>query len=234
VRASGYTAELKIDGAAVSLTYRDGVLATGATRGNGAVGEDVTPNLRTVRDVPLRLRGAGPPAAPGGARRGVHGVQRLRADERGARAAGEPVFANPRNAAAGALRQLDPEITASRPLRFFGYAVVVPAPPRGAPRRRARCRSPRSGSCSRRSPRGGSRSRRTAAAARARRRARVGARGRAARARELDFAIDGGVVKVDALALQAELGDVGREPRWAVARKFAPRHRREHAAARSR
>ena len=223
VRAGGYTAELKIDGAAVSLTYRDGVLATGATRGNGTVGEDVTPNLRTVRDVPLRLRGAGHPPLleiRGEVYMTFRGFERM---NEARVTAGEPVFANPRNSAAGALRQLDPKITASRPLRFFGYAVVVPGAAEGS-----------------------------TAAARAlpfatqwelletlaawgvpvaphRRRCaalddvhawahEVEQRVRA----ELDFAIDGGVVKVDALGLQAELGDVGREPRWAVARKFAP------------
>jgi DNA ligase (NAD+) len=137
--------------------------------------------------------------------------------------AGEPVFANPRNAAAGALRQLDPKVSASRPLRFFGYAAVVPGAAEGstaaaralpfatqwelletlaawgvpvAPHRR-RCATLGE-------VHGWARE--------------VEQRVRAA----LDFAIDGGVVKVDALALQAELGDVGREPRWAVARKFAP------------
>jgi DNA ligase (NAD+) len=223
VRRGGYTAELKIDGAAVSLTYRDGVLAVGATRGNGAVGEDVTPNLRTVRDVPLRLRGAGHPPlmeVRGEVYMSFTGFERM---NEARVAAAEPVFANPRNAAAGALRQLDPKVTARRPLRFFGYAAVVPGAAEGstaaaralpfatqwelletlaawgvpvAPHRR-RCASLDE----------------VHAWAR-----EVESRVRA----ELDFAIDGGVVKVDALGLQAELGDVGREPRWAVARKFAP------------
>jgi DNA ligase (NAD+) len=137
--------------------------------------------------------------------------------------AGEPVFANPRNAAAGALRQLDPKVTASRPLRFFGYAVVVPGAAEGSP---AAARvlpfatqselletlvawgipvAPHRRRCATLDD--------VHAWAR-----EVEQRVRAA----LDFAIDGGVVKVDRLALQAELGDVGREPRWAVARKFAP------------
>jgi DNA ligase (NAD+) len=223
VRASGYTTELKIDGAAVSLTYRDGVLAVGATRGNGTVGEDVTPNLRTVRDVPLRLRGTAHPRVMeirGEVYMSFSGFERM--NEARVRA-GEPVFANPRNAAAGALRQLDPKVTASRPLRFFGYAVVVPGAAEGstaaaralpfatqwelletlagwgvpvAPHRR-RCAALDD--------------------------VHAWAREIEQRVRaELDFAIDGGVVKVDRLALQAELGDVGREPRWAVARKFAP------------
>ena len=125
VHGSGYAVELKIDGAAVSLTYRDGVLATGATRGNGSVGEDVTPNLRTIRDIPLRLRGSARAPALIEVRGEVYmpfdGFERM---NEARAAAGDPVFANPRNAAAGALRQLDPAVTATRPLRFFGYAVA--------------------------------------------------------------------------------------------------------------
>ena len=215
-RKAGYSAELKIDGAAVSLTYRNGVLATGATRGNGTVGEEVTANLRTVREIPLRLRGDRlPPVVE------IRGEVYMpfdrfeRMNEERVRA-GEPVFANPRNAAAGALRQLDPAVTASRPLRFFGYSVV--APPRTplpfrtqselldtlaawgvpvAPERR-RC---------------GTLAEVAAHAHHIENTARA----------TLNFAIDGLVVKVDELALQDELGVVGgREPRWAIARKFAP------------
>jgi DNA ligase (NAD+) len=218
VRASGYTTELKIDGAAVSLTYQDGVLVTGATRGNGTIGEDVTPNLRTIRDVPLRLHTNGGVASPEGVLE-IRGevympFSRFEQMNEARVKSGDAVFANPRNAAAGALRQLDPRITASRPLRFFGYSVAsttgtlpfrtqwelletlaawgIPV----APHRR-RCATMDEVHA-------------WAHEIEQRRRA------------ELDFAIDGGVVKVDALVLQAELGDVGREPRWAVARKFAP------------
>ncbi len=123
--AGGYTAELKIDGAAVSLTYERGVLVTGATRGNGATGEVVTANLRTVRGVPLRLNEPKPPALVE-----IRGECYLPFDKFEAlnaqrAAAGEPVFANPRNSAAGSLRQLDPGETAKRPLRFFGFAVAA-------------------------------------------------------------------------------------------------------------
>src|SRR2546422_8814504 len=110
VRAAGYTLEVKIDGAAVSLTYDDGVLVTGATRGNGVEGEDVTANLRTVVDIPLRLRGKGWPG-----RMEVRGEvyisksRFVKLNEERERAGGPP-FANPRNAAAGALRQLDPKV----------------------------------------------------------------------------------------------------------------------------
>ena len=215
-RRAGYVAELKIDGTAISLTYQDGVLVTGATRGNGVVGEDVTANLRTLRDVPLRLRGDDVPALleiRGEVYYPFSGFERMNAERV---KAGEPVFANPRNAAAGSLRQLDPAITASRPLRFFGYSVATPAGTRvpfdtqwelletltkwGVPvaPNRVRCRSLSD--------------------------VHEWARDVEHRLRaELDFAIDGGVVKVDSLRLQDELGVVGgREPRWAIARKFAP------------
>ncbi|MDB4885366.1 MAG: ligase [Gemmatimonadetes bacterium] len=215
-RRAGYVAELKIDGAAVSLTYAHGVLVVGATRGNGTVGEDVTANLRTLRDIPLRLRGDDVPALleiRGEVYMPYAAFERL--NEARVRD-GEPVYANPRNTAAGALRQLDPSITARRPLRFFGYTVAVPG---GAPLpfatqwelldTLARWGVPVAPA-----------RRRCASLAEVHEWARdVEHRLRA----ELDFAIDGGVVKVDSLRLQDELGVVGgREPRWAIARKFAP------------
>src|SRR5437899_926384 len=126
VRQAGYTLEVKIDGAAVSLTYEHGLFVTGATRGNGVEGEDVTANLRTVLDVPLRLQGSGWPE-----RMEVRGevylsksrFQKLNAERA---QAGDPPFANPRNAAAGALRQLDPKVTRSRGLRIFCFHVEAP------------------------------------------------------------------------------------------------------------
>jgi DNA ligase (NAD+) len=216
VRRSGYTCELKIDGAAVSLTYREGVFIAGATRGNGIVGENVTTNLRTIRQIPLRLRGTGHPfmmEVRGEVYMPFSGFERMN-EERVK--AGEPVFANPRNSAAGALRQLDPADVAKRPLRFFAYAVSVQegeeAPAReqfalldqlqvwGLPVAPHRLRA------------------RTldevhAWADEIEHRARA----------TLDFAIDGGVVKVNDLRLWPDLGVVGgREPRYAIARKFAP------------
>src|SRR5688500_2668498 len=125
VRSGGYVAEPKIDGLAIALTYEDGLLVKGATRGNGTVGEDVTRNLRTIREIPLRLL-AGGPAIPG--RMAIRGEVYLslagfeRLNQRRA-AEGLATFANPRNAAAGSLRQLDPAVTAGRPLRFFAYSV---------------------------------------------------------------------------------------------------------------
>src|ERR671927_673761 len=213
---AGYTRELKIDGAAVSLTYENGVLVCGATRGNGTIGENVTANLRTIREVPLRLRGERvPPLVEirGEVYMTFSGFERLN-DAR--RAAGEPVSANPRNSAAGSLRQLDPKVTESRPLKFFGYAVA--APPGTALPFRTQWElletlaawgvpvAPHRKHCATLDE------------------VHEWARVVEAQVRPtLDFAIDGGVVKVDSLRLQEELGVVGgREPRWAIARKFAP------------
>ncbi|MGA1418176.1 MAG: DNA ligase LigA-related protein [Gemmatimonadaceae bacterium] len=126
VDVDGYCCELKIDGAAVSLTYREGVLVTAATRGNGRVGEDVTANVRTIPDIPRHLTGEGwPPVIElrGEVYMTFEGFERMNAERV---RAGEPVFANPRNSAAGALRQKDPRETAKRPLRFFGFAFAVP------------------------------------------------------------------------------------------------------------
>ncbi len=215
VQKLGYTVELKIDGAAIALTYEHGVLVRGATRGDGTEGEDVTVNIRTVKAIPLRLRGTGHPD-----RLEIRGELYLPFDgfekmNEARVASGEPVFVNPRNAAAGSLRQLDASITAQRPLRFFGYAAVLPdgsAPARSqwslldqlvdwgipvAPHRQ-RCATI------------------DGVAAWANTVEHV------TRA-ELGFAIDGGVVKVNDMALQDELGVRNdRTPRWAIARKFAP------------
>jgi DNA ligase (NAD+) len=118
-----YAAEVKFDGLAVNLRYEDGVFVQAATRGDGATGEDVTANIRTVRSIPLRLRGARPPKVLDV--RGevlMHKADFIRLNE-GQRAAGLKEFANPRNAAAGGLRQLDSRITASRRLSFFAYGI---------------------------------------------------------------------------------------------------------------
>jgi DNA ligase (NAD+) len=216
VRRSGYTCELKIDGAAVSLSYREGVLIAGATRGNGVIGENVTANLRTIRVIPLRLRGTGHPfmmEVRGEVYMTFSGFERM--NEERVRT-GEPVFANPRNSAAGALRQLDPAATAAKPLRFFAYSVAVQdaeEPPAreqfalldqlaewGLPVAPHRRRATTLDEVHAWSEEIENRVRPT-----------------------LDFAIDGGVVKVNDMRLWPELGVVGgREPRYAVARKFAP------------
>ena len=211
-----YTAELKIDGAAVSLTYDDGVFTVGATRGNGTIGEVVTANLRTIRDVPLRLRTKRPPR-----RLEIRGEVYFPFDafeqlnEQRA-AAGEALYANPRNTAAGSLRQLDPAVTAARKLRFYGFGATVPDGDRmpfatqwellealaewGVPVDPHRIRGDTLDDI-------------LAFVHRVESQVRP----------SLNFAIDGVVVKVNAFSLQEELGVVGgREPRWAIARKFAP------------
>ncbi|MGE5791900.1 MAG: DNA ligase LigA-related protein, partial [Bacteroidota bacterium] len=118
-----YSCEPKLDGLAINLTYEDGAFAQGTTRGDGFAGEDVTANLRTVRGIPLRLRAAHPPAlleVRGEVLMYKRDFAALNARQR---ERGEKEFANPRNAAAGSLRQLDPRITAARPLRFSGYGI---------------------------------------------------------------------------------------------------------------
>ena len=116
--------ELKIDGVAVALTFQDGIFVRGATRGNGLIGEDITANLKTIRAIPLRLRKGMPRPETVEVRGEVYlpitAFNRM--NEARAKAEQSP-FANPRNAAAGALRQLDPSMTASRPLAFFAYSI---------------------------------------------------------------------------------------------------------------
>ncbi len=207
-----YVAEPKIDGLAISLIYRDGVFERGATRGNGEIGEDVTHNLRTIAGIPLRLGMDDPPAmveVRGEVYMSLPDFAAL--NERRAEA-GRSTFMNPRNSAAGTIRQLDPELAADRPLSFWAYAVgategitfdahwdalqwlrehrfpVHPDVKKLSVEDEvvAQCRSweERRGS--------------------------------------LDFEIDGVVVKVNEVELQRRLGVVGREPRWAIAWKFPP------------
>jgi DNA ligase (NAD+) len=218
VAEGGYMAELKIDGAAVTLRYEDGLFVRGATRGTGRVGEDITRNLRTIRGIPLRLRqDAGLPSVleiRGEVYMPVSGFRAM--NERRA-AAGEPLFANPRNAAAGALRQLDPRLTAERPLRFVGFQVQTdPASPAPLPARTQVELLELLGSWGIPTNR---QNRHCADLDEVMEFAIEVERGRA----DLDFAIDGIVVKVAPLALWPELGIVGeRDPRYAVAYKFAP------------
>ncbi|HEU0265558.1 MAG TPA: NAD-dependent DNA ligase LigA, partial [Geobacterales bacterium] len=208
-----YVCEPKMDGVAVSLTYRQGVLTVGATRGDGVVGEDVTQNLKSVKSIPLRLTTVDPlpllevrgeiylPLAP---------FQRLNQERE---EEGEPPFANPRNAAAGSLRQLDPRITAKRPLAIFCYApglveggsfdsqsgFLATLPTWGLPVNPL-----------------------------ARKVRGIAAlldyyQTMSADRDTLPYEIDGVVVKVDSYRLQQELGEKSRSPRWAIAWKFPPR-----------
>ncbi len=219
VRSGGYTAEPKIDGIAIALTYENGLLVKGATRGDGSIGETVTQNLRTIHEVPLRLRTDRVPAPSlmevrGEVYMSLKGFEALNARRA---AAGESTFANPRNSAAGSLRQLDPSVTASRPLHFFAFSVqldpgsreVLPVRTQGellslleewglpVNPLRSRCDSLQM--------------------------VEEYVRQLEQTRGDLDYEIDGVVVKVDPLVLHGELGIVGgREPRWAIAYKFAP------------
>jgi len=215
-----FVAELKFDGLAMSLRYENGVLVQAATRGDGEVGEDVTTNVRTIQQVPLRLPAEAPPVLE------VRGEVYMRRDDFdalndkqrakiAAGAKGEKTFVNPRNAAAGAVRQLDSRIAAQRPLSFFAYGLGEITPPdQGGPafethfellmqlkawgfpvaEQTALCRG---------------------ADALVDFHQRIGA-GRD----QLPYDIDGVVYKVNSLALQRQLGFVTREPRWAVAHKY--------------
>lgn len=222
-----YVVEPKIDGLAIALTYRDGRLVQGATRGDGEVGEDVTANLRTVRGVPLTLRdpaqSADADALPPGARSlpsmiEVRGEVYIRIadfealNERLA-ANGEKVFANARNSAAGSLRQKDPGLTAARPLRFFAYAVGPVAGVRLDGQWQALQYLRALGFPVNRDARRFDEFEEVL----------TYCREWMARRDQLEYEADGIVVKVDDFAQQRELGVVGRDPRWAVAYKFPAR-----------
>jgi len=207
-----YVCELKIDGLAISLTYRDGQLVRGATRGNGVEGEDVTAQVRTIKAIPWQLREV-PEGLP--AEFEVRGevflpkqsFARINAE---LEEAGKATYANPRNAAAGAVRQLDPRITARRGLSMFTYAMDPPGP---------------------------ARSQAEILDLLGRLGFRVNPNHRTAesldgitafldewrdRRHDLDYETDGVVIKVSPLDQQAELGAVSRSPRWAIAYKFPP------------
>ena len=217
-----YACELKFDGLALSLRYEDGVLVQAATRGDGAIGEDVTQNLRTLRQIPLRLHGdaAPPPVVE------VRGEVYMRRDDfealndrqRERIAAGqknEKIFVNPRNAAAGAVRQLDPAIAASRRLSFFAYGLgEVSTPEDGGPD----CPTQIDWLAQFKTwgfPVATQTLRARGAAELVAFHEAIGRQRDA-----LPYDIDGVVYKVDDVALQRRLGFVSREPRWAVAHKY--------------
>jgi DNA ligase (NAD+) len=207
-----YSAELKFDGLAINLRYEHGVLVRAATRGDGEEGEDVTPNARTIRAIPLRLGGqhAAVLEVRGEVFLGRREFERVNERQR---EAGEKVFVNPRNAAAGFLRQLDPRATASRPLSFYAYGLgdVVGwnLPPTHSGVLDALASMDVPVATERRVARG--------AGELVAFHAEI-----AARRDRLPFDIDGVVYKVNRLDLQRELGFVSREPRWAVAHKYPP------------
>jgi DNA ligase (NAD+) len=205
-----YACELKFDGLAINLRYEDGVLMQAATRGDGETGEDVTQNIRTIGQVPLRLSGVDAPVLE------VRGEVYMRRDDFEAlnerqRQRGEKTFVNPRNTAAGAVRQLDPQLTAERKLSLYAYGLgdvqgwSVPPTHAGLLDALAAMGLPVNGL----------------------RRVVRGAEGLAAYHAEvaserdaLPFDIDGVVYKVNDRSLQQQLGFVSREPRWAVAHKY--------------
>lgn len=206
-----YTAEPKLDGLAVTLIYEQGILVRGATRGDGSTGEDITANLKTIAQIPLRLRGTAPALIEvrGEVYLPLEGFHRWKAE---AEARGERPPVNPRNAAAGSLRQLDSKITAQRPLAFYAYGIGV-SEAWSAPRLHSEALQmlrawgfpvselievvQGADGCLRYFER------------------------MAARRAALPFDIDGVVFKLDDLAGRIEAGEVSREPRWACAYKFA-------------
>jgi DNA ligase (NAD+) len=207
-----YAAELKFDGLAINLRYEHGRLVQAATRGDGETGEDVTQNIRTIQRIPLRLRGEAPAVLEV---RGEVYMSRpdFEAYNERQRRLGKPTLVNPRNGAAGSVRQLDPKMAAERPLSFYAYGLgetlgwALPATHGDVLEALAAFGLP---VCEH----------------------RVITRGPSglvafhadilARRDSLPFDIDGVVYKVNSLALQAELGFVSREPRWAVAHKYPP------------
>ena len=206
-----FCCELKLDGLAVSLLYEDGVLIRAATRGDGTTGENITANVRTIRSIPLKLRGENIPRrleVRGEVFLPLAGFEKINEE---ARRTGGKIFANPRNAAAGSLRQLDPRITAKRPLTFLCYGVGLLEGGQLPASHHARLQQFKEWGLP------------------------VSDRIRLCNTAEdvlafyhqveadrptLGFDIDGVVIKVDSLALQETLGFVARAPRWAVAFKF--------------
>jgi DNA ligase (NAD+) len=205
-----FSAEPKIDGLSMSLRYQDGELVTGATRGDGSEGEDVTANIKTLKDIPHRLKGRGVPAVCE-VRGEVYMTKRAFLElNRKQAEAGKQLYVNPRNTAAGSLRQLDPTITASRPLGFFAYAwgemSEMPAETQSSMIKWfEQCgfkTNPLTKTC-------------RSVEALLKFHAEI-----EARRASLDYDIDGVVYKVDRLDWQERLGFVSRSPRWAIAHKF--------------
>ncbi len=205
-----FACEHKMDGLAVALTYENGQLVTGATRGDGYRGENITQNLRTIRSIPLSVTGDVPPRfeARGEVFLPKAGFRKLNKDRE---EEGQPLFANPRNAAAGSVRQLDPRITARRPLDIYIYALGY-AEGRVMPETHWETMeylkslgfkvNPNNALCENISQ------------------VEEYYDNWLAKKESLPYEADGVVVKINSLALQDRLGDVGREPRWAIAYKF--------------
>lgn len=206
-----YACELKLDGIAVSLLYRDGVLVRGATRGDGTNGEDITQNVRTIKSIPLRLHGEGYPAVL--EVRGEIYMPKAGFDalNEKARTAGEKLFVNPRNAAAGSLRQLDSRITASRPLEMCAYSVGLVEGGDLPTTHTSILNALKNW---------GFLTNRETSVANNIQQAMAFYRRIGEKRNQLAYDIDGIVFKVNSRELQEKLGFISRAPRWAIAYKF--------------
>ena len=205
-----FTAEPKIDGLSASLRYERGVLVQGATRGDGRAGEDVTANIRTIEGVPHRLKGDGWPEVFEARGEVYLGHAEFEAMNAACAERGEKTYVNPRNAASGSLRQIDPGVTAGRPLAFFAYAWGETSAPFAATQGEALEKFAAWGLPT------NPLARRVDDVA-----GLLATYGELAAARaKLGYDIDGVVYKVDRLDWQERLGFAGREPRWAIAHKF--------------
>jgi len=202
--------EPKIDGVSVAIVYQNGLYMRGATRGDGVVGEDVTANIRTIRGLPARLSAAEPPPwleVRGEVYMNIADFERLNSELGGA---GKLLFANPRNAAAGTLRQKDPKVVSQRPLRVYFHGIILA---KGlSPKTHWECLMAMRAMGLAVHPA----SRRAATLEEA----KAYVREMIDRRRTLDHEVDGAVVKVDDLAAEAELGHTAKAPRWAIAYKF--------------
>ena len=210
-----YVAELKIDGLSLSVHYQDGVFVRGVTRGDGVRGEDVSPNVRTIRSVPLKLRGQTADLAPeievrGECYFGRRIFERVNAERE---EDGEERFANPRNAASGTIRQLDPSITARRRLEMFAYDVFAGQRKAFATHWEALNWAEKAGF----------RVNENRKLCKSIEEVIDFCNSMEAKRDDLDYEIDGVVVKVNSTAMQQEFGATGKAPRWAVAYKYAAR-----------
>ena len=211
IEATDITLELKIDGLAVAVTYVDGVLTQAATRGDGTQGENITDNIRTIRSVPLTLNGDDVPGTielRGEVFYPISAFDRLNEERE---AAGLPQYVNPRNSASGSLRQLDSSETAKRPLDMFFYSIGYAENGEIPNSQFESLEAMKRWGC-----KTNDWTRRVSTVEDALRLLEQAAEARA----DLDFGIDGVVIKIDDITLQNRLGSVGRDPRWATAYKF--------------
>lgn len=209
---AAYVCELKIDGSSLALTYENGVLVRGATRGDGVAGEEITPNVRTIRSIPLRLHVADPPPVVevrGEAFLPLASFEQINQERS---QAGEALFANPRNAAAGTLRQLDARVVAKRKLDFFAYTLHLPGAPARSPKSQWEVLQLLKQWGFRVNPEGALCESLAAVIAYCDRWSTERA--------QLPYLTDGVVVKLNAFALQEELGFTQKFPRWAIALKY--------------